>query len=316
MRRVLTAGLGVLLLAGLGGCATRFHDAAARDGGSRGKPSAGWLAGGELLPERGLGYEVLRTEGEGGLLRGTPRLVGLVRRAARSVYDRTLPPLRVGDLSATRGGVVTRHHSHRNGRDVDLLYFVRDAATDVPVISPGFIRFNREGASLDARVPLRFDVARNWRLVESVVRDHDAAVIRVFCAAWIKRLLLDHARGIGRPAAVIERLEEVLAQPGDSAPHDDHFHVRIACNPAERVRGCVDGGPLWPWLRMDWEKDDAATLDDDAVLAMMEPLPPGIEHGPPLPEGWVGALALAEVDAPEGLCVSRLRAPNDGFVCR
>ena len=32
-------------------------------------------------------------------------------------------------------------------------------------------------------------------------------------------------------------------QPGDSLPHDDHFHLRVACSPEEAQAGCSGGGP-------------------------------------------------------------------------
>lgn len=306
-----------MLLTALGGsgCATRLHDAAARDGGSRGRPGGGWLAGGVTLPDRGYGYEAFRAAAEGGYLLGTTRLVGMVVRVARSLASRGQAPLRVGDLSAPRGGRVQRHHSHRNGRDVDLLYFVRDAATDQPVMSEGFVRFNRLGDSVSWPTPLRFDTPRNWQLIEALLHEREAAVLRVFCAAWLRRMLLDYGRAAGRPAWVLERAEQVLAQPGDSLPHDDHFHVRVACTPGERVRGCVDGAPLWPWLRHLWEKDDdVEALDDEALLALLEPLPPGLFHGPPAPppDAWGDAAATEEVRVPPVPAASGLLCAVDG----
>lgn len=312
MRAGLLCGLWWLLALCLGGvgCATRLHDASARDGGSRGRPSGGWLAGGQTLPERGYGYRTFRTASEGGYLLGTERLVGLVVRSARALVTRGQAPLRVGDLSAQHGGQVLRHRSHRNGRDVDLLFFVREAATDRPVMAQGFVRFNRLGNSVAWGTPLRFDTPRNWQLLEALLRDEQAAVLRVFCAGWLRRMLLEHARQAERPAWLIERAEQVLMQPGDSLPHDDHFHVRVACTPAERVRGCVDGAPLWPWLRNRWEKDDAPTpLDDEALLAFLEPLPAGLLHGPPVPPPSLQALVEADppdepTPAPSGLLCS------------
>lgn len=285
--------------------------AASPEGGSRGKPSTGWLAHGVRLPDRGPGFEALRTEAEGGLHFGTDRIVGMVRRAARAVMrDGVAVPMKVGDLSGLRGGHVTRHHSHRNGRDVDLLFFARDAATDRPVVTPGFVRYNRAGESVGVATPLRFDLARNWRLVEVLLQDQHVGVIRLFCAAWIRTLLLDHARRTGAPAWIVERAEQVLAQPGDSAPHDDHFHVRVSCTPGERQLGCSDGGPLWPWLDKDWEKSDSEPMDDDALLALMEALPPGVEHGPPADPPGTARAPAAKPD--EAVCV----APPDALVCR
>ena len=44
------------------------------------------------------------------------------------------------------------------------------------------------------------------------------------------------------------RAEAVLAQPRDSSAHLDHFHVRLYCALEERVEGCVDYGPVRPWV--------------------------------------------------------------------
>ena len=301
-RKVLAAVFAV----SAGGCAHLLPGAASPEGGSRGRPGTGWLAHGSRLPDRGPGFEALRTEAEGGLHFGTDRLVGMVRRVARAMNRDGVPvPLKVGDLSALLGGQVTRHHSHRNGRDVDLIFFTRDAATDRPVVAPGFVRYDRNGDSVGAPTPLRFDLARNWRLVETVLQAPDVAVIRVFCAAWIKTLLRDPARRSGAAPWLVERAELVLAQPGDSAPHDDHFHVRIACTPGERVLGCSDGGPLWPWLDKDWDKSDAAPMDDETLVSLMDEIPPGFEHGPPV-------VAEASAKPAPAMCAS----VSDELVCR
>lgn len=255
--------LATLLL--LEGCA-----ATSRLAGSHGRPSSGWLARGERLPDRGRGWQVLRTDAQGGHHWGTPRLVAMVRQVARAVGT-TDPavPLVVGDISDVRGGQIPRHASHRAGRDVDLLFFTRDALTDAPVITPEFVRYDRDGASVRWPVALRFDTARNWSIVESLVRVEAVGITRVFVAAWIRTLLLTHARAQSRPPWIIERAEALLHQPGDSAPHDDHFHVRVVCTPDERGAGCVDGGPAWTWLDKDWEKGESASADDDAVLALL-----------------------------------------------
>jgi penicillin-insensitive murein endopeptidase len=81
----------------------------------------------------------------------------------------------------------------------------------------------------------------------------------------IKALLIewgiDHARDI----RTVERAADVLQQPGDSLPHDDHFHVRIYCPTNGEGAFCVDTGPLWPWV----EKKRAETmsvLTDERIL--------------------------------------------------
>lgn len=272
------------------GCAPFQPQITAQTAASRGKPSGGWLTGGANLGDRGRGFEALRGASEGGQLWGVPRLVALVHRVARALSTQHGgTPLRVGDLSAQRGGSIPRHRSHRSGRDVDLLFYARDEATGDPVTSPGFVRYGASLTSLAHPVALRFDVERNWNLVEALVRDQSAGVARIFVADWLRRALLEHARARGKAAWVIDRVERVLSQPGDSLPHDDHFHLRVACTPRERYLGCVDGAPMWPWMLKDWEKDDAISNDDEAILNLMEPLAVGTLHGPP----DVGALASA-----------------------
>lgn len=259
----------------LGACLTGCIAQLSRAPGSYGRPSGGWLVGSVRLADRGRGWRVLRDDTRGGQHWGTARIVSMVEQVARAVSG-TSPqaiPLTVGDLSAMHGGQIPHHASHRVGRDVDLLFFARDAATEAPLLTPEFVRYDREGNSVRWPVALRFDTARNWALVEAIVQAREVGVTRIFVASWIERLLLAHARQTGRPSWLVERAERLMHQPGDSAPHDDHFHVRIACTPDERALGCVDGGPLWHWLEKDWEKGDSAPADDDALLAAVAPLP-------------------------------------------
>ncbi|MEZ4392624.1 MAG: penicillin-insensitive murein endopeptidase [Polyangiales bacterium] len=276
---------GALIFAALSfGCAHLRVGEVEELAGSRGKPSGGWLTRGAHLGPRGAGFEALRSDAQGGQLWGVPRLVAAVRRVARALAPRHGgTPLRVGDLSARRGGQIPRHRSHRSGRDVDLLFYARDEATGEAVPAPDFVRYDRALRSLRRPSPLRFDVERNWNLVEALLRDTQAGVARIFVADWLRRALLEHARAHGKAAWVVERASRVLLQPGDSLPHDDHFHVRVACTASERSLGCVDGTPVWSWMIKDWEKGDAVSNDDEALLDLMEPLPFGALHGPPDP---------------------------------
>ena len=68
----------------------------------------------------------------------------------------------------------------------------------------------------------------------------------MFVSRPVESQLVEHARAIGEPDELVWRAEVVLAQPSDSTPHDDHFHVRLACTPTEAVAGC-EGGPRRPW---------------------------------------------------------------------
>ena len=56
--------------------------------------------------------------------------------------------------------------------------------------------------------------------------------------------LLAHAESIGEPEALVARARKAVRQPGDSARHDDHMHVRVYCARADRAYGCVDLGSM------------------------------------------------------------------------
>jgi penicillin-insensitive murein endopeptidase len=266
--------LAALALAWMGGCAVRWPDGRPA-GESLGGPSHGALLRAVRVPDRAPGMTLFRSSGEGGQVWTTRRLRDAVLSSAERVA-RTVPggaPLVVGDFSAPHGGRIERHRSHRNGRDVDLLFFVLDPSTGRSVPSSGFVRFNRELQPRRAEDRVSLDLPRNWALVESLVREERHGVLWVFCANWIRAALLQWARAHGRDPRWIERAERAMHQPGDAAPHDDHFHVRVSCAPEDRLQGCVDGGPLHFWLGRAMSKPDAAPMDDEDLRWELPPVP-------------------------------------------
>jgi penicillin-insensitive murein endopeptidase len=213
---------------------------------SVGTTNHGYLHDPVRLEDRGNGYRRLRP-GEGTRF-GTPTLVGAIERAAREVAD-AFPgghPLRVGDLSTPYGGAHSRHRTHRSGRDADLLFFARDAG-GLAAQGDGWLRFDRLGlATLRDRV-FRFDEARNWHLVRTLIMDDRARVKWLFCSNELKaRLLRYAARHESSPQAVV-RATWVLHQPARGDSHDDHFHLRVGCGTDERSLGCREQAPHWPW---------------------------------------------------------------------
>jgi len=267
--------------------------------GSVGVPHHGVLTGAAELPAQGPGFVRYRPRGTNHW--GLPRLVAAIERAAAAV-DREHPggaPLVVGDLSARHGGRLPGHRSHRTGRDVDLLFYATTPA-GAPVRSPGFVAFGPDGL---APIPnedafVRVDLDRNWRLVRALVTDELAATQWLFVSRDLEAMLIDHALARGEPLDVVWHAEAVMLQPSDSAPHDDHFHVRLACTAAEAVAGCEGGGPHWEWLPplpllppLSLE-ELAAIGRGDPVPAAPAPLPvdptaaaPGAAPRAPLPLG-------------------------------
>lgn len=243
--------------------------------GSVGLPYQGVLDGASQLPPIGNGYRLLRPSGRS---YGTASLVSTIRFAASEVArQRPGPPLVVGDLSAPGGGQITNHRSHRTGRDVDLLFYVTTLA-GAPVESPGFIPFGADSLAMahagpHGRLWVRFDLARNWLLVKALLSAPSSEILWIFVSRPIEALITEYAFALGEDPVLVWQAENVMLQPRNALPHDDHFHVRIACSPDEAVAGCEDGGPQWPWRApapsLDWP-------DHDSVEALIDTpeLPP------------------------------------------
>ena len=255
------------LALGAAGCLSSPTPLAPGLGGSIGLPHHGSLTGAIALPDRGEGFVRFRKDA---VKWGVPRLVTTVQNVSATVHAAHpgTPPLVVGDLSMKNGGENERHRSHRSGRDVDLVFFAM-TPDGRPVQAPGFTRFGPDGLGKPDKGTkwLRFDVAREWTLVKALVESPDANVQWIFIARWLEALVVEWALAKGEDPELVWQAEVVMKQPGDSAAHDDHIHVRLACTPDEAVAGC-EGGPRWSW---------------------MDPLP----SLPPGNDAW-----LADVDAP------------------
>jgi penicillin-insensitive murein DD-endopeptidase len=272
-RRLLaTAGALAALVAGPG-CSTvptPLHPGAH---GSIGYPHNGVLRDPVLLPAKGEGYVWLRPEGRH---YGTQEMVSFLDHSTqRAKISPDVLPFRIGDIAQKTGGKVSGHHSHRTGRDVDIL-FAYTTPGGAPVDSPGFVKVHADGL---AYVPsargltfLRFDVPRNWALVKAMLQSPDAQVQWIFVYRPVESLLIEYARALGEPNELVWRAENVMHQPGDSLPHDDHFHVRIACT--DNDLGCLGGGPRWPWT------EESPTFTETELVAM---LLTGDVETPPLP---------------------------------
>jgi penicillin-insensitive murein DD-endopeptidase len=213
--------------------------------GSIGRVSWGLLRNAKELSVEGDGFELYR---KGPRRYGVPELNSLIRRAAKYVtHTHPGSNLLVGELSAASGGFVGGHRSHRSGRDVDLAFYAVDSAGR-PVTGTHVVHFDRFGVGLRDGRPVGFDAARNWSLVEALLTDDEARVQWIFVSKGLGALLIQWALDHNRDVEIIKRAASVLHQPSDSAPHDDHFHVRIYCPTNAGAPYCVDTGPVWPWI--------------------------------------------------------------------
>lgn len=240
--------------------------------GSVGYPHRGVLVHGVELPQQGPGYAWLRGDDRHFAI---PRFVSTIVHAAAMVEAlRPGAHLGIGDLSKRDGGTLLPHLSHRSGRDADLLLYM-ETLDGTPVPSPGFVHVEPDGLARDDKGKrfLRFDVAREWILVRTLLLDRDARVQWLFCNHNVKAILLDWATARGESGELLRRADETLHEPKPGGLHDDHIHVRTECSPDEVASGCEVWGPHRAWLT---PTEPAPTkLPSDAELAreLFAPLP-------------------------------------------
>jgi penicillin-insensitive murein endopeptidase len=222
----------------------------------------GALRHGAKLPPRGDGYVVPALWVQRDSDYATDELVHAIEHVARRVqkeYPGSI--LGIGDMSLKGGGDSVLHRSHENGRDADLIYYAVDE--NKRPVAPADSMPRYPYFDLRARAPLPqehgvvygpfsprfFDVRRNWALVRALLEEPAIEIQYLFIHNRLRERLLSYAAGEGEDQALLERAEYILHQPGDSAPHDDHLHVRIFCAADDRALGCRDGGPVRWWKK-------------------------------------------------------------------
>jgi penicillin-insensitive murein endopeptidase len=213
-----------------------LETAALRFGRSLGSPTEGRLVGGTHLDETAY-VRVMPADAPGDVRWGLEPLVEMIDRAARAVR-RQFPGAvtSVGHLSREGGGELDQHRSHESGRDADVGFFVH-SGSGRQLLPSHFVPFRADGSTL-AWPGAYFDDARNWALVAALVTDRSAHVTHLFVASPLRARLLEYAERNGVDSTVRMRAAEVMQQPHGALPHDDHFHVRIAC--PVHMSGCVE----------------------------------------------------------------------------
>ena len=214
--------------------------------GSIGTPNSGRLTHGATIAP----CESVRWLRENERHWGLPRFTrALARAAARVADERPHSVLAIGDISAPKGGPISGHLSHRSGVDADLLLYLT-TLDGAPVESPGFIHVGADGLAFDRAHNryLRFDVERQWLLIKALLEDTGARVQWIFASEVLEALLLEWARARGEDPDLVWRAQTVLIQPSRGEVHDDHIHVRTACDASEVAAGCLVIGPERPWL--------------------------------------------------------------------
>ncbi len=196
-------------------------------GRSVGSPTEGHLVGGAHLSDATY-LRVMPADRAGDVRWGLGALVGMVERAAqhvRHLYSGAV--LNVGHLSKSGGGNIEQHASHESGRDADLPFYVQDAHNR-QIFADHMVAFRGDGTS-PTWPGAHFDDAKNWALVSAVLEDPVARVTHIFVSSPLRMRLLQYAAHVGAPETLRTRAAFAMVQPRGTLPHDDHFHVRIAC---------------------------------------------------------------------------------------
>ncbi|MCC6555303.1 MAG: penicillin-insensitive murein endopeptidase [Polyangiaceae bacterium] len=205
---------------------------------SVGHPNDGKLVGGVRLDTSRKEIRVVPAYARDDVRWGLPALVRMIERAAKGVAKRSPGAvLDVGDLSRKTGGEVHRHNSHESGRDADIGFYAVDAKGK-QVHARTFIRFDERLASTTVS-GARFDVGRNWLLVQEMLTDPGAHVSHIFVAAPLRDALLAEAKRRGVSRALLTKAQLTMMQPTFVEAHDDHMHVRISC-PRASGGQCVE----------------------------------------------------------------------------
>ncbi len=231
---------------------------------SVGAPNKGHLEGGARV-DPGPHLKVLGTYAKDDVVWGVKELVSAIDHAAKEVRKRYPDAvLGVGHLSQKGGGSIDRHASHESGRDADLAFYLSDVAGQ-PIWKDRFLTIRPDGiAASDSHA--RFDEGRNWALVSALATDPKARVTHIFVANHLRTRLLAYGARVGAKASVRARVAEVLMQPTHALPHDDHFHVRVACPPGSPA--CIE----WPIAKSKAvAKKPAAGAASGATLAKSKP---------------------------------------------
>lgn len=236
---------------------------------SLGTTSDGRLNNSRQLQDEGEHHFVLPEHRSRDTHYGTDEMIRVILDAAARSHAESGVRVGVGNIANPAGGDLYWSRSHNNGRDADLAFPLVDTS-GASVEPETLITLRRDGTARDGS-GRRFDVPAAWALVEALLTSREAQVQWIFIYDPLKQMLLAHAEAVGADPHVIALAAEILHQPGDSAPHDDHFHLRIFCSRDDRLEGCTNWGPEW----------SHAALWDEAVQARVAELARGLTDPDP-----------------------------------
>jgi penicillin-insensitive murein DD-endopeptidase len=232
---------------------------------SLGSHAKGALVRPVAVPFEGAGYQIHPDWRDRGHRFATEEVARWLTSVFRTVANEVPGSVAyLGDISSRRGGDAAMHRSHASGRDVDVFFFACDRDGQPLARLPAMLHFGDDGRAVrwsvgrpgrvvsDPVPEVQFDARRNWALVRAMLSSPDAEVQWIFIHRDLAGLILAEAEREGAEPALVVRALALLHQPTDSQPHDDHMHVRLFCDPGERLFGCSDKGPK-RWLKKHWK---------------------------------------------------------------
>jgi len=223
-----------------------------------GSTSDGYLVDGVQVPFDGLHHTVMAEHRGRGTGWGTTEMVDLILRAAGEVavkHPGSLLP--IGNISRGGGGAIPWSISHKSGRDADIGFYLLDESGQQVVLPSILPLMPPDGTFYWEGRLLTFDPARNWDLVNALLSSSAPRVQYIFCADFLISLMFKNARSRGVSDDRLDTFRPILRQPRGTLPHDDHMHVRIYCDGADRAEGCrdiVDGSEIIPRSDEGWKK--------------------------------------------------------------
>lgn len=191
---------------------------------SVGRPSRGALLFARAMKPSTNIY--IRNPNEAWIVPEGERLLRAAHAAVRKAHPGT-PDLGVGDISRRHGGRFRPHHTHRNGRDCDLRYYLKN-------VKPG--DHERHDVS-----PYSFDSARVWTFITFIHQSGQADAILI--DSRHQKLLWKYARKTLKMTRA--ELKPILSYPAQrrrsalvkhAEGHYNHIHIRFKA-PVARIIG-------------------------------------------------------------------------------
>ena len=188
--------------------------------------SAGCLLGAKPLPERGVGYQIMRPARSRNY--GHPDLIELIEAAAKWNKKTAGSDLLIGDISRPRGGpTISGHVSHQTGLDVDIWYLQSRKKLSKKMRN-----------SIHSPSVVHGDKLRNWKKsYANIIQQfgENPKVDRIFVNPTIKKMFCEKFPQEKSPW---------LAKLRPWWGHSDHFHVRLRC--PEGDKRCETQDPINP----------------------------------------------------------------------